>query len=97
MMQAAAGTTFVRIEKRFGLDEARRLREALEALRPIRQVSIDFSGAEHVEDAALSELARLMVVSPECRFRLAGLTHHKRRLLRYMGAPADAPARDAAA
>ncbi len=86
MMQAAAGTTFVRIEKRFGLDEARRLREALETLKPIRQVAIDFSVAEHVEDAALSELAQMMVVSPECRFRLAGLTRHKRRLLQYMGA-----------
>ncbi len=96
MMEAGAGTTYVRIEKRFGVDEARRLREALESLRPIRQVSIDFSVAEHVEDAALSEVAQMMAVSPECRFRLAGLTHHKRRLLRYMGAPAPGAAPDAA-
>ncbi len=88
MMHAQAGTTYVRIEKRFGVGEARRLRDALESLRPIRQVAIDFSVAEHVEDAALSEIAQLMASSPECRFRLHGLTHHKRRLLRYMGAPA---------
>ncbi len=89
MMEVEAGTTYVRVEKRFGLAEARRLREALETLGPIRRIAIDFSGAEHVEDAALSEIAQMMAVTPECRFHLSGLTHHKRRLLRYIGTPAN--------
>lgn len=85
MMAAEAGTTFVRIEKRFGIAEAHRLREALEPLAPLRDVRIDFRAADGVDDAALAVVAELLTRSPGCRFRLEGLTQHKRRLLRYMG------------
>lgn len=90
MLAAESGTTFVRVEKRFGLEEARRLRATLKLLAPVRRVSIDFSAAQQIDDASLSEVAQMLADDPGCRFDLEGLTHHRRRLLRYMGV-ADRP------
>lgn len=85
MIAAQSGTTFVRIEKRFGTSEAKRLRDMLALIAPIRHITIDFTNAEHIEDAALSVVAQMLTTNPEARFRLEGLNHHRRRLLGYMG------------
>lgn len=87
MMAIAAGKMVVQIDHRFGVSEALRIRETLERIGPVREVVIDFSPAIVVEDAALLVIADLMKGDEGARIRVRGLTHHRRRLLRYMGAP----------
>jgi anti-anti-sigma regulatory factor len=84
---ARSGTTFVRVERRFDVVEAHRLRDAITLFAPVNHVSIDFSGAGAIDDTALPVLAQVLLSHPDSRFSLYGLTHHHRRLLRYMGVP----------
>ncbi len=87
MVAVNSGKMMIEVDRRFGLPEALRLRETVERLAPLREVVLEFGAAAAVEDAALLIVAELMRAMPQCRFRLTGLTHHRRRLLRYIGAP----------
>ncbi len=86
MMAVHAGTLVVKVDRRFGVAEAVRVRETVDRVAPLREVRIELGGSV-IEDTALLVIAELMKAHPGCRFELGGLTHHGRRLLRYMGAP----------
>jgi hypothetical protein len=96
MVELGRGMVTFKIEKRFGIADAERVRSTLEQIAPVREVVLDFTGATLVEDAALLVVANLMKSSPGCRFRLDGLTHHRRRMLAYMGVRELFRVRDAA-
>jgi hypothetical protein len=89
MVAVVEGKMLIKIEQRFGISEAQRVRDTVERIAPVREVVIDFSGS-NVEDAALLVVADLIKSNPACRVRLGGLSRHRRRLLRYMGAPESA-------
>jgi hypothetical protein len=85
MVAVSPGKMVVKVDRRFGISEALRVRQTIEQIGPVRDVEIDFSSADPIEDPALLVIADLMKSRQECRFRLTGLTMHRRRLLRYMG------------
>jgi hypothetical protein len=81
-----AGTVLVRVERRFDVAEAHRVREALACFAPVEDLAFDFASAT-IDDAALLLLAGILHEHPRSRFVLRGLTKHHRRVLGYIGRP----------
>jgi hypothetical protein len=76
---------FVKIEQRFSVASAQMLRAALTLGAPFQRVTIDFSDASFVEDAALCMLAEILSEHAESSVELHGMSRHHQRVLRCMG------------
>ncbi len=83
---ASAGTTFIRAGRRFGIGEAKRVRETLELFAPVRAVSIDLSDAVAIDEESFAVMAQAFVLSPQCRVEVRGPLRYRRRLLREIAA-----------
>jgi len=85
---APAGDPLViRMDGNFDVIAARQVARELAAAigRPVR---IDLTGVREFDDSGVAVLADALVARGE-RVDLRGLRQHQRRLLRYLGVPAD--------
>jgi hypothetical protein len=81
-----SGNVAVRLGRRFGMDDARRLQLAAAIMGPGARVVLDFTGTREFEDAALDALAQTLR-GLGSRATLCGLSGQQRRMLRYFGVP----------
>jgi anti-anti-sigma regulatory factor len=79
------GTMFIKIERRFSVASAQMLRAALTLGAPFQRVSIDFSDARVIDDAALRVLAEILSVHAPSHVELHGLSRLQQRVVRDMG------------
>ena len=78
----------VRVSTAFQLEDALQLCAAVAEAAPGTEVDVDFLQVREYQGPALARLAEAMR-SSHARLALRGLTNHERRLLGYLGAPAE--------
>lgn len=86
-LEARGGEVVLRFEGGFGVVEARKAHQALEAVGPRRSVVLDFSRVRTFEDHAIAAVAPDLTSGS--RVRVRGLGMHQRRLLEYFGVKGD--------
>jgi len=87
----AGSALLVRWEGVVDVAAGQRLVRVVERFRGVDALVLDLGGAA-VQDAALALLAPALAARHACRVVVRGLSRHQDRLLRYLGAPAPAPA-----
>jgi hypothetical protein len=78
----------VRVVSSFQLEDALELGAAVADAAPGTEVDVDFLQVREYQGPALARLAEVMR-SSRAHLALHGLTIHERKLLDYLGAPAD--------
>jgi anti-anti-sigma regulatory factor len=81
---ARASRAVIRLEGTFDLPAARLLENSLQRIVSKGGVRIDFTGVRHFNDFAVAVLAQALK-SAEGGVKVAGLSPHQVRLLRYFG------------
>jgi hypothetical protein len=74
----------VRVESTFRASDVMLLQNTVAALVPFSRLTIDFSAVRQCDDAALADLARVLVCLPKGEVAIRGLTAHQSRLLTYL-------------
>lgn len=78
----------VRVSSAFRMEDALQLSAMVADAAPGTEVDVDFLKVQEYQGPALARLAEVMR-SSRAHLALHGLTIHERRLLGYLGAPAD--------
>ncbi|HYD39791.1 MAG TPA: hypothetical protein VEB43_03095 [Anaeromyxobacter sp.] len=78
----------VRVSSSFRMEDALQLGAAVADAAPGTEVDVDFLQVREYQGPALARLAEVMR-SSRAHLALHGLTIHERKLLDYLGAPAD--------
>ncbi len=78
----------VRVSSAFRLEDALQLGAAVAEAAPGTEVDVDFLQVREYQGPALARLAEVMR-STRAHLALRGLTIHERKLLDYLGAPAE--------
>ncbi|HEU4383285.1 MAG TPA: STAS domain-containing protein [Anaeromyxobacteraceae bacterium] len=84
-VRSDAAAVVLSLEGTFDAPEARRVHDALSTLPEDARVSLDFREVRAFDDSAMALLARDLLAARSGRVRAAGLSHHQRRLLKYLG------------
>jgi anti-anti-sigma regulatory factor len=79
----------VRIGSRFDATEEARLEEAVDALKPISSLIIEFTAVHRSDDAALARLAGALKHLERGEIAIRGLTAHELQLLTRVGVALD--------
>lgn len=82
---ASAAPHRVVVTSSFDVAEAARVAHVIGEHAGVREVEIDFSRAQHVQDYALALLLHALRRFPSARIRARGLCQHAARLLSYLG------------
>lgn len=78
----------VRVSSSFRVEDALQLGAILAAAAPGTEVDVDFLQVREYQGPALARLAEVMR-SSRAHLALRGITIHERKLLDYLGAPAE--------
>lgn len=88
---ASPGNFLVRLNGRFGPNEARELQQVLASAPGSAHFTLDFTRVREYQDLAIGALADAMT-SCAATVNLRGLAMHQRRVLRYLGVAENTPA-----
>ncbi len=84
--QLKDGFLRLRLGRRFGVPEAERVRETVQAFAPLRQLTLDFTDVRDFEQSACQVLAKVVSAIFVRKIVLLGVTLGQSRLLKYLGA-----------
>lgn len=84
-VEAGQGALLVQVGKRFAGPEVARLSEAFAAFAPVSRVTLDFTGVETIEEAAVVSLASVFRALHGARLLVRGLTQEQRRMFKCLG------------
>ena len=87
-IEAEHGTVLLKLGRHFTVQDADRLRQAVESFVPFSQLTIDFTEVRELHDAAFLSLSKTLAALVDVKVVLRGLTIHQVRVLRYLGMPA---------
>jgi STAS domain len=86
-IEAEHDAVVLKLGRRFTPHDADRLREAIEALAPFSQLTVDFTEVRELHDAAFLSLSQALAALVHVKVVLRGLTLHQVRVLKYLGVP----------
>ncbi len=85
-VQLKDGSLRLRLGSRFGVPEAERVGETVQAFAPLRQLTLDFTDVREFEQSACPVLAKVVSASFVRKVVLLGVTLAQSRMLNCLGA-----------